>query len=360
MDTDGDGIVDGVEDLCGTNSKNGDDVPSQTQLSDTDADSFIDCIDLDDDDDTIPDVVEIRCGYDPKSELTPTGKTEQQVIQDVVDEDGDGLRNCEDPDDDNDGFSDEQEGELGTDTLDADSDDDGLHDGLEGVLGLDPLETDTDGDSIYDGTEYGRTESILLTLTFGADTNRAVFRADGCPTSTTNPANPDTDGDGQRDGQEDSNQNGCVDGCEVATGIDATLKCSEFDPNKQTDVLFDSDGDTIPDTDEKVLGTDPNNSDTDNDRLLDGLELNVYKTDPLNPDTDDGGINDGDEVDNGTNPKKPEDDFLGGRLTGAGTPSCTTASSSSSRSVAILCALLLAAWGAFVLLRRRANKGSEL
>ncbi|MBT9556705.1 MAG: DUF11 domain-containing protein, partial [Myxococcales bacterium] len=357
VDSDGDGIVDGVEELCGTNGKNGDDFPSQTQLSDTDGDGFIDCIDLDDDDDTIPDVVELRCGYDPKSELTPTGKTEQQVIQDVVDEDGDGLRNCEDSDDDNDGFSDEQEAELGTDPLDADSDDDGLHDGLEGVLGIDPLKTDTDGDGIYDGTEYGRTESILLTLTFGDDTNRAVFRADECPKSTTKPEKPDTDGDGQEDGEEDANQNGCVDGCELAEGFDASLECSEFNPNKQTDVLFDSDGDTIPDTDEKVLGTDPNDSDTDGDRLNDGIELNIHKTDPLNPDTDDGGINDGDEVDNGTNPKKPEDDFLGGRLTGAGTPSCGTATSPSGRSSAILWGLLLAACGAFVLFRRRANKG---
>ncbi len=46
--------------------------------------------------------------------------------------------------------------------------------------------------------------------------------------------------------------------------------------------------------------------DSDNDRLMDWDERNVYSTDPLNPDTDGDGWNDGDEVlDHGTSPTNP-------------------------------------------------------
>ena len=46
--------------------------------------------------------------------------------------------------------------------------------------------------------------------------------------------------------------------------------------------------------------------DSDNDRLIDWDERNVYSTDPLNPDTDGDGWNDGDEVlDHGTSPTNP-------------------------------------------------------
>ncbi|NWF90231.1 MAG: OmpA family protein, partial [Ignavibacteriaceae bacterium] len=47
---------------------------------------------------------------------------------------------------------------------------------------------------------------------------------------------------------------------------------------------------------EKLLGTDPKNPDTDGDGLKDGEEVNKYKTDPLKADTDGDGLSDGDEV----------------------------------------------------------------
>jgi Tol biopolymer transport system component len=71
----------------------------------------------------------------------------------------------------------------------------------------------------------------------------------------------------------------------------------------------DSDGDGLTDGEELTLGTDPNNPDTDADRLLDGEEVKVYGTDPLNPDTDGDGLQDGDEVKiYGTDPKNPDSD----------------------------------------------------
>lgn len=59
---------------------------------------------------------------------------------------------------------------------------------------------------------------------------------------------------------------------------------------------LDSDGDGLSDAEEKELGTDPYDPDTDKDRLSDGEEVNKYRTDPLNPDTDWDFLKDGDEV----------------------------------------------------------------
>ena len=67
----------------------------------------------------------------------------------------------------------------------------------------------------------------------------------------------------------------------------------------------DSDGDGLTDEEERALGTDPLNPDTDNDGLFDREEVRVYGTDPLNPDTDGDGYLDGDEVKAGFNPLGP-------------------------------------------------------
>jgi len=102
--------------------------------------------------------------------------------------------------------------------------------------------------------------------------------------------------------------------------------------NKQTQDL-DQDGDGLTDSEEKQLGTDPNNPDSDGDGYKDGLEVNlnyspldkddprisktadtdndklnnyaevmIYHTDPENRDSDFDGFNDGDEVRAGYNP----------------------------------------------------------
>jgi hypothetical protein len=68
---------------------------------------------------------------------------------------------------------------------------------------------------------------------------------------------------------------------------------------------IDSDGDGLTDEEEKILGTNPNNPDSDNDELSDREEVKVYLTDPLNPDTDKDGYPDGHEVKNGYDPKGP-------------------------------------------------------
>jgi len=76
-------------------------------------------------------------------------------------------------------------------------------------------------------------------------------------------------------------------------------------PQVTAPVIVDSDNDGLIDTEEIRLGTNPNNPDTDTDRLFDGEEANVYHTDPLNKDTDGDGFEDGSEVQNGYDPKGP-------------------------------------------------------
>ena len=57
-------------------------------------------------------------------------------------------------------------------------------------------------------------------------------------------------------------------------------------------------------------GTDPLYSDTDQDGITDGDEINTYKSNPFNLDTDDDGVYDGDEVLLDTDPNDPEDFFI--------------------------------------------------
>lgn len=58
----------------------------------------------------------------------------------------------------------------------------------------------------------------------------------------------------------------------------------------------DPDKDGLPTSQETMIGTDPNNPDTDGDGLNDGKEVNSTGTKPLVADTDDDGLSDGQEV----------------------------------------------------------------
>ena len=113
----------------------------------------------------------------------------------------------------------------------------------------------------------------------------------------------DTDGDGLTDTEEqqigtdpldpDSDDDGIDDGTEVAQGTDPLQP--------------DTDSDGVTDGQEAILGTDPLNPDSDGDGLLDGEEIDL-STSPLNPDTDGDGISDLDEVLGGSDPLNPDSD----------------------------------------------------
>jgi large repetitive protein len=210
--------------------------------------------------------------------------------------DGDTQGDICDSDDDNDGASDLEEYAAGTNVLDADCDDDGVLDGAEGGLSIDSdgdglinaLDPDSDNDGLLDGTESGL-------IAVGGDTDvqagHFVPDADGGAT-TTNPLNPDTDSGGVKDGAEDFNHNGRIDG-------------NETDPNNGADdsSVVDTDHDGISDAEERVLHTNPNDADTDDDGILDGSEPN-YSLDSdgdglinaMDPDSDNDGLFDGTEV----------------------------------------------------------------
>ena len=210
-----------------------------------------------------------------------------------------------------------------------DSDNDGLTDDEEKDLGTDPNKADTDGDGIKDGAEVDGSKNP-----FDKDGNKVKPGEKGAP---TDPTKADTDGDGTNDGDEvtGSKNNG-----EPTDPNDPNSKPKKpmipglpwgpswpIDPNKPGDDNKgkDSDNDGLTDDKEKELGTDPNKADTDGDGIKDGAEVDGSKnpfdkdgnkvkpgekgapTDPKNADSDGDGTNDGDEVTGSKNDGKPTD-----------------------------------------------------
>jgi len=126
-----------------------------------------------------------------------------------------------------------------TDPTDADSDEDGIldgnedknHDGLVDPSGgeTDPGNPDSDGDGIYDATEMGLTEPQDAEAT---DLSQGHFVPDSDPTSTTDPTSSDSDGDGTGDGDEDVNKDGSF-----------SPELGETDPNLAAGIPGDLDAD---------------------------------------------------------------------------------------------------------------------
>ena len=278
-DTDGDGLIDTLEDLLGSDpsqpDSDGDGIDDRAEVEDYSTDPST----PDTDGDGVDDDEEISDGTDPRA----------------ADTDGDGL-------------TDGEEAGLGTDPLDRDSDDDGLIDGAEvDVYDTDPDDADSDDDGLLDGTEVA--------------------------TYDTDPNDPDTDGGGVTDGDEvavgtdplndadddeepiDSDGDGIPDDEEEELGTDPNDPDSDDDGIDDGDELDigtdpldpDTDDDGVNDGDELDDGTDPLDSDSDDDGLDDGLERDIG-TDPLNRDTDGGGVGDGEEFYRGSNPLDPSDD----------------------------------------------------
>ncbi|MGQ1840167.1 hypothetical protein ACT4S2_17150 [Kocuria turfanensis] len=97
----------------------------------------------------------------------------------------------------------------------------------------------------------------------------------------TDPANPDTDGDGLDDGEEAGplRQDGPV--------AEKTYYPLPADPTRG-----DTDGDDLPDSDEALTGPEPRSADTDHDGLDDFTEVDA-DYDPEAADADGDGMNDG-------------------------------------------------------------------
>jgi len=189
-----------------------------------------------------------------------------------VDTDKDGIPDALDDDDDNDGLTDAEEMEAGTNPIDPDTDHDLLEDASELLNGTSPVNGDSDGDGISDGREV----IILGTDPLDRDTDGAGACDIQELEHKTDPLDPEDDIDSL-----DFDCDGLTDAEEIAHGTNPRS--------------WDSDLDGLTDAEEIALGTDPNDADTDGDRLLDGLELDLG-TDPHRQDTDGDGVSDGDET----------------------------------------------------------------
>ena len=102
----------------------------------------------------------------------------------------------------------------------------------------------------------------------------------------------------------DEDEDGMSDFWEQLYGLDAS---------DASDAATDLDSDGLSNFTEYQLGTLPNNTDSDNDNLSDGDEINIHNTDPIDNDSDNDDLTDDDEVNTyGTNPNASdsEDDGM--------------------------------------------------
>ncbi|MFA7256194.1 MAG: S8 family serine peptidase, partial [Kiritimatiellales bacterium] len=320
-DTDGDGLVDGYDGIVSTNT-----YPSGV---DANSNGFVDgeldfggvtagargIILVDSDDDGMNDGWEVRYGFDPRSSSSPGADG---------DADSDGLTNLEEsinntdpnnPDTDGDGMPDGWEVDNSFDPLVNDSaldaDSDGLTNLQEYTLGTDPHNADTDGDTMPDGWEYSYmpplnpTNSLDGLIDSDGDglTNRYEY-SNGC-----NPTNTDTDADGMPDGWEvdnglDPTDSTGIHGAQGDPDSDGLLNIQEYSLSASNlwqavytsvtgSVMVFSYTDSATNTVEYIPGaTDPLDNDSDNDGLTDYDEIttngtsNLYITNPNSTDTD--------------------------------------------------------------------------
>lgn len=162
LDTDKDNIGNTQDDDDDNDSvlDNSDAFPlDKAEWADTDNDDIGNNADEDDDNDGLTDSQEQELGTDPlKFDTDGDGVSDKNDIfpldtDETLDNDEDGIGDNADEDDDNDGLSDIQEQELGTDPLNPDTDEDGMSDKDEVDQNLDPLNPDTDNDSVPDAED---------------------------------------------------------------------------------------------------------------------------------------------------------------------------------------------------------------
>ena len=165
-----------------------------------------------------------------------------------------------------------------------------------------PFEKDTDGDSLPDQWE------VLHHLDPTVGNGNTDEDNDGLPLYdeyrwSTDPFLGDTDGNGLPDGVQfggvDSDGDGLPDSWEMFYGLPVAVDSD--------DAWEDSDGDWLYNYEELLAGTNPTVSDTDGDGFDDWLEIYVLGTDPLDAsdgwlDTDGDGLSDKEELALGLDP----------------------------------------------------------
>jgi sugar lactone lactonase YvrE len=206
-------------------------------------------------------------------------------------------------------------------TAGADSDGDGVPDCAELAGGTDPHNPDTDGDGVLDSVDNcpfvpnpdqlntdakpidispiypGVDKSVPNSdnlgdacdadddndwmLDTGTNQTLAIPGEDvGCGSGPTNSKLMDTDGDTVVDGAE----------CLLGSDPNSALSKPPFAPPN------DSDSDGIPDSIEARFGSDSNKKDTDGDGISDGVEIKGWGTSPILKDTNSNGCDDNIEI----------------------------------------------------------------
>jgi len=158
-----------------------------------------------------------------------------------------------------------------------DSDGDGLPDGLEvgwrvaGSATTNNVDTNLDGWNNFIGDLDPPLYNALQNFpTVPGSTSAGIGnRADQIAGSVTDPANPDTDGDGISDGVEDANRNGWTDGDGKPLQLTATI--AQYTNSANRPNLGDWPNNKI-DSWENWEETSPTKSDSDEDGLTDGAE----------------------------------------------------------------------------------------
>ena len=248
-DSDGDGLLDGVEvNTYGTDPNDAD--SDDDGLSDSEEVNTYGTNPnlVDTDFDLIPD------GWEVTHMLNPTNSTDA-----VVDIEPDGLSNLE-------------EYQNGTDPRDEDSDNDLMPDGWEVTHTLNPTNStdavvDIEPDGLSNLEEYQ---------------------------NGTDPRDEDSDNDLMPDGWEVTHTLNPTNSTDAVVDIepDGLSNLEEYQ-NGTNPRNSDTDSDGLSDGDEvNIYGSNPKNPDSDGDTLNDGYEVNTLGTDPAKKDTDDDGLDD--------------------------------------------------------------------
>ena len=328
-DTDGDGISDGIEGI-------------DPLTDDPDGDGLVNALDLDSDNDFLPDSVEeqIQIGDATRDGVWEgVGSNETNWLDPDTDDDGiidgievalvrqhpqgpalDEVEFAQTQDFDGDGIIDGDEFYIwGTDFGDPDSDDDDATDLEELDTNYPPLDpSHMDYDDYADRNDVDR-DGMNNAIDYDSDNDGLIDEDETSPAgrAPTDPYDWDTDDDGYSDGYEintagtpptvadDTDGDGWADGWEVAW--------FKTDPNDT-----DTDGDGFSDdTENPLAGFDPDaphtGLDTDGDGLINALDLDSdndgiddaeertlgvdgYVTDAYDEDSDDDGLRDNFEI----------------------------------------------------------------
>ena len=309
IDDDGDGWNNFLEEECGTDSDDSNSVPD-----DLDNDGICDFLDADDDGDGVGDN-EDDFPEDPTewddSDGDGVGDNSDEFPYDAnetTDFDGDGIGDNGDEDDDDDGWSDYEEGQCYSDQYDnnstpSDIDSDGL---------CDEMDSDTDGDGFSNADETNNC----------GESNDPLDAAD-TPTDTDGDMLCDgVDGDDDNDGWHDLIEESCLsnqtDPSDGPIDSDSDSVCDPMDLDDDNDGYHDE-IDDLPLNSSEWLDTDAdglgNNADPDDDGdgWPDTTEMACGGYDPLDhlsspPDNDADGICDVMDLDDDNDSHLDSDD----------------------------------------------------